>query len=606
MVSLFSVSVTVAAALVPLAVAGPLRLRADQAGAPCDATFDYVVVGGGTAGLTIAARLAEFASVAVVEAGGYYQVDYGNASVVPLLSLTALDVIDPSEAFPRRPEIDWELLTVPQVHANNRIVHYAQGRTLGGSSALNTMSFTRSVASAYKKWADLAGDESYTFDNLLPYFKKSVRLTPPNLEKRNAANATPEYDPRFWGNGSPLDVSWNNYADPSLTWLAKSLQAIGMAINPKGWGSGELYGGSWVPSTIDPAHATRESSQTSFLRYALEKTDIRVYPHSLVTKVLFDGKRATGVSVDTNGTAYKLSARKEVVVSGGTFHSPQLLMVSGIGPRSTLETLDIPVVVDLPGVGQNLRDPVSINTARLINTPSAQQIVANPATEPEALRQYKEEATGPYSSAAGYISYDRLTDELRASLPPATREKLASLPADNPEYQFIAATVVQPDGSVRGALGSTICNTFSSGNVTISTASVFDPPIIDLGWFSDSADIDVLVAGVKRMRQAWASDPAQTISAGPEVLPGADVDTDEEIIEFIRANTMHLFHPSSTCTMGKKGDAYAVVDSNARVFGVEGLRVVDASIFPFSIPGHPQATVYMLGEKIADSIKKGL
>jgi choline dehydrogenase len=243
--------------------------------------------------------------------------------------LTGIDVIDPSETFPHRPEIDWELLTQPQTNAGNRVVHYAQGKTLGGSSALNTMSYVRSSASAYQRWADLVDDSSYSFDKLLPFFKKSVRLTPPNLAKRNAVNATPEYDPNSFGNGSPLDVSWNNWVDPTITWLAKSLQAIGLTINLKGWSAGELNGGSWVPSTIDPEHATRESSQTSFLNYASENTQLVVYPHSQATKILFDGTTATGVRVDTNGTIYTLSASKEVILSAGVFHSPQILMVSG-------------------------------------------------------------------------------------------------------------------------------------------------------------------------------------------------------------------------------------------------------------------------------------
>lgn len=191
------------------------------------------------------------------------------------------------------------------------------------------MSYLRSTASSYQRWADIAGDDSYTFDNLLPYFKKSVRLTPPNLEKRNAANATPEYDPDSFGNGSPLDVSWNNWVDPTISWLAKAQQAIGLEVNPKGGSAGELNGGNWMPSTIDPAHATRESAQTSFLEYALANTDIQVYPHSLATKILFDGTTATGVSVETNGTVYTLSASKEVILSAGAFHSPQILMVSG-------------------------------------------------------------------------------------------------------------------------------------------------------------------------------------------------------------------------------------------------------------------------------------
>jgi choline dehydrogenase len=240
-------------------------------------------------------------------------------------------VINPTPDFPRRPYIDWELLTKPVVNANNRVLHYAQGKTLGGSSALNTMSYTRSSKSAYQRWADQVGDSSYTFDNLLPFYKKSVRLTPPNLAKRNAANATPEYDANSFGNGGPLDVSWNNWVDPTLTWIAKAFQAVGLAINPKGWSAGELSGGSWTPGTIDPAHATRESSQTSFLDYALANTNLKVYHHSLVSKILFNGTKATGISVSTNGTAaYTIAAKKEVILSAGVFHSPQLLMLSGI------------------------------------------------------------------------------------------------------------------------------------------------------------------------------------------------------------------------------------------------------------------------------------
>ncbi|KAF1962851.1 choline dehydrogenase [Byssothecium circinans] len=596
------IAIALLGVVAPLANAGPIRLRADQVGKPGDATFDYVVVGGGAAGLATAARLAEVASVAVIEAGGYYQIEYGNASVVPLLSLTAIDVIDPSENFPRRPEIDWELLTEPQTNANGQVVHYAQGKTLGGSTALNTMSYVRSSASAYQRWVDMVGDESYTFDNLLPYFKKSMRLTPPNLEKRNAANATPVYDPAVFGDAGPLDVSWNNWVDPTISWLAKAQQAAGIEVNPDGWSAGVLNGGSWNPATIDPAHATRESAQTSYLDYAKANTKLKVYAHSLATKIQFDGTVATGVSVSTNGTSYTLSANKEVIVSAGTFHSPQLLLVSGIGPKSTLEALDIPVVADLPGVGKNLRDPVTVNVAHFVNTPNGQGIIANPNTEPEALRQYKEEAAGPYSSVAGYISYTRFSEELRSTLPPETREKLAALPAEGPEVQFIAGTFLFTNGSAMGSLSATHCETFSSGSVSISSANITDAPIIDLGWLSDPADADVLVAGIKRLRQIWSTEPARTISMGAEVLPGKDVETDEELLAYVKANVHQIWHPTSTCSMGKEGDGDAVVDSKGRVFGVRRLRVVDSSIIPFGIPGHPQASLYALAEKIARDV----
>jgi choline dehydrogenase len=466
------------------------------------------------------------------------------------------------------------------------------------------MSYLRSTKGAYRRWADLVEDSSFTFDNLLPYFKKSVHLTPPNLAKRNAPNATPEYDLNAYGNGSPLDVSWNNWVDPTLSWLAKSLQAVGIAVNPKGFSSGELRGGAWLPSTIDPAHATRESSQTSFLNYAIEKTNIKVYPHTLATKILFNGKKAKSVQVNSDGTVYTLSANKEVIVSAGVFNSPKLLMLSGIGPKATLDTFNIPVISDLRGVGKNLQDPISINVGHFVNTPNGQSYIANPATEPEALRQYQEEAAGPYSSAAGYISYERLPDELRNTLSAETLEKLDNFLPDGPDAQYIVGTFLRANGSAMGSISATITRTFSRGSVTITSGDYTSPPSIDLGWFTDPADAEVLIAGIKRLRQAWSSAPALSIRLGAEVTPGDAVQTDEQILNYIKNSANMIWHASSTCSMGKRGDVNAVVDSKARVFGVEGLRVVDMSVVPFALPGHSQANMYMLAEKIADSIKK--
>lgn len=269
-----------------------------------------------------------------------------------------------------------------------------------------------------------------------------------------------------------------------------------------------------------------------------------------------------------------------------------------------MEAHQIPVIVDLPGVGQNLRDPISVGVARFVNTPSAQSIVANPDLKPEALRQYYEEAAGPYSSVAGYIAFDRLPVDLRATLPARTQAKLAAMPSDQPELQYIVGAFLAGNNTI-GATSATVSNVFSSGSVTISSASIADQPVIDLGWFSDPADGDVLVAAIKRLRQAWATEPAQTISAGDEARPGPTVDTDEELLAYIKSSANMMWHASSTCSMGKKNDPNAVVDSKAKVLGVKGLRVVDMSILPFSLPGQPQSTVYALAEKIAQAIKDG-
>lgn len=312
------------------------RLFSSAFGYPgVNASYDYVIIGGGTAGLTLAARLAPHHSVAVIEAGSLYETTNGNNSVVPLLSLTGIAFIDPSETFTPQPLMDWGLVTEPSPDAAGRRIHYAQGKTLGGSSAINTMSYLRGTTGAYAKWAGAVDDESYSFESMLPYFKRSVHLTPPDVVKRNNTNVTVAYDPSaFSAEGGPLQVSWNNWVDPTLTWLAKAVEeGAGLPVSPEGFESGKLAGnGAWVPSTIEPKKAMRSSSESSFLREAIEETDIIVYTLTQATRILFGQSsppKAIGVQVNTQGLDYTISANNEVIVSAGVFHSPQILMVSG-------------------------------------------------------------------------------------------------------------------------------------------------------------------------------------------------------------------------------------------------------------------------------------
>ncbi|GKT61683.1 GMC oxidoreductase [Colletotrichum tofieldiae] len=578
-----------------------------------NASYDYIVVGGGTAGLTLASRLAATsASVAVVEAGGFYEVENGNNSVVPLLSLTGIGFIDPSPNFTPQPLMDWSLVSEPIPGAGGRKVHYAQGKTLGGSSAINTMSYIRGTKGSYDLWADTVGDDSFRWESMLAYFKRSVDLTPPNEEKRQNTNATVRFDLNDYAEeGGPLQVSWNNWVDPTLTWLAKVVQSLGLNISPKGFSSGELVGyGAWVPSTIEPEKAQRSTSESSFLQRAIKDTEIVVYTHSLATKILFDGTQAVGVSVNTQGVEYALSANKEVILTAGTFHSPQLLQVSGIGARKHLEALSIPVVADIPGVGQNLQDPIQIFVAYPVSTPSAQSLTNDPALNPVFVEEYLKSGTGPYSSAAGFLAHERLPNSTLANFTQSTREKLASVPSDWPQLSFIVGSFSTGPGQTSGTLAAYLPLVFSRGNVTISSASIDVQPAINLNWLSDPADVELAVAAVKRLRTAWASPFANTpgFKAGPEALPGDAVQTDKDILEYVRANAGQVWHPVSTVAMGKEEDVEsgkAVVDSNGRVFGVQGLRVADASTFPFALPGHPQSAVYALAEKIAEDIITG-
>ncbi|RAL63856.1 hypothetical protein DID88_003499 [Monilinia fructigena] len=242
----------------------------------------YLVVGGGTAGLVIASRLADVASVGVIEAGGFYEQDNGNYNIVPFGSLQ-MPLAYSAEDYPKQPLVDWDLFSIPQTNAGNRRIHYAQGKTLGGSSALNALSYHRATSGTYQKWAEAVGDESFTFENLLPYYQKSCHLTPPDLEKRNSTSATVVYDPAAFDNSivGPLQVSWNNWVDPTTDALAHAVQSVGLPVSPVGFSSGYLSGhGAWVPSTIEPKQAVRSSSRSSFLEEAIKNTDIMVHAHT--------------------------------------------------------------------------------------------------------------------------------------------------------------------------------------------------------------------------------------------------------------------------------------------------------------------------------------
>lgn len=358
----------------------------------------------------------------VIEAGGFYEQDNGNFSVLLGLSLSS-PFLAATDVFPQNPLVDWGLVSTPQVGAFNRRIYYAQGKTLSGSSALNAMAYHRATIGAYDRWASIVDDQSYAFKNLLPYFRRSCHFTAPNVAKRNTSNATVKYDPSVSDTaGGPLQVSYSNWVDVALTWFQRAFTKIGLPISDVGFNSGILTSkAAWVTSTIDPNLGECSSSQTSFLEQAINNTDIKVYTQAQATKILFQDKTATGVSVTTRGVNYVISANREVILSAGVYHSPQLLMVSGrvvcclwkyrvdifslgIGPRSTLERFNIQVISDLSGVGQNLWDQLIFSVASEINLPVQPQLI----TEPSAASQFLSSASGPYSSLNGMIAFEKI------------------------------------------------------------------------------------------------------------------------------------------------------------------------------------------------------
>ncbi|KAL6719409.1 hypothetical protein ACLMJK_003649 [Lecanora helva] len=584
----------------PITELYPGRLLGSSFGVPgINSTYDYVVVGGGNAGLTIAARLAEGASVAVIEAGGFYEMGNGNLSQIPQDD-TYFAGKDRNDT---NPLIDWGFHTTPQAGALNASPHYARGKTLGGSSARNYMAYQRGTVDSYRMWADRVGDQDYSWTNFLPYFEKSLNFTPPDMNKR-AANATPEYDTATLGQGNgPLSATFTNYAQAFSSWVQKGLSEIGVYPR-KGFTSGQLLGSAYVLNTIEPTLQTRESSETAFLQPALANPNLIVYTQTLAKQIIFDSNKvANAVQIDTAGEVYNLHARKEVIVSAGTFQSPQLLMVSGVGPRASLSQFNIPVVADRPGVGQNMWDHILFGPAYRVNVITGSSL-ANPSFAAEAAADYNRDQTGILANTGGdFLAWEKIPASSRRNFTNATETALSYFPADWPEIEYLNVggyfgyqnnfiTGGPNDGYNYGSIPIALVAPLSRGNISISSADMADAPLINPNWLTHPADVAVAVAGYKRTRQLFATKAMAPVLIGPEAFPGPSVQTDAEILTLIRQSLNTVYHAAATCAMGRTNDTNAVVDSKARVIGVKNLRVVDASAFPILPPGHPMATVF--------------
>lgn len=570
-------------------------------GVPGNATYDYVVVGGGTAGLTLATRLAQNGSysVAVVEAGSFYELGNGNYSVVPA-SATHFTGADPTDV---NPVIDWAFVTTPQAGLGGRRLHYARGKCLGGSSARNYFLYQRGTRDAYATWANEVGDSSYEFDAFLPYLERSVDFTQANNSLRfpNASYTFAGANQSFSTNGGPLQVTIPNYADAFATWLLQAFPQIGVPL-ASDFVSGRLEGINWAMVTLDPKYMTRSSSETSFLRTAIVETGLITYLSTQAEKILFNGTRATGVLVNSSGLAYTLSANKEVILSAGTFQSPQLLMVSGVGPSSTLSQFGIDTISNLPGVGQNMWDHIFFGPSYQVNLITHSSL-GNPAFAAAATEQFLANATGIMTTAGGdTVGWEKLPKPERDALPKSAIAALAKFPADWPEIEYLMLDGYAGDnenyitgapqtpynyGSVVAALVAPL----SRGNVTIRSASTHDLPVVNPNWFTDPTDRQLGIAAFKRLRQVMDTQTMRNVTIGEEVYPGRNVSSDAQIEKAIEQIAITVYHAAGTCKMGRKNDTMAVVDNRARVFGVEGLRVVDASAFPFLPPGHPMSTI---------------
>uniref|UniRef100_A0A0B7JVM3 Glucose-methanol-choline oxidoreductase N-terminal domain-containing protein n=1 Tax=Bionectria ochroleuca TaxID=29856 RepID=A0A0B7JVM3_BIOOC len=572
-------------------------------------TFDYIVVGGGTAGNTIGYRLAKAGfSVAIVEAGSFLEISK------PILATSPGGVTAGSGAslLDSNPLTDWRFVTQPQTNIDNREIHYARGKILGGSSQLNFWYITdlprARWLSGLRKW-----------DQMLPHFKNSATFTGPDNIKRGA-NAITKYDAdAFSTAGGPLQVSYANFVPSWATVVEKALSSFGFK-SLDGFNSGKLLGYSYTTTTVRPEGEIRSSSADFVKTARSEKlATLKVFTQTLAKKILFDcNKKAHGVQVSTNGLGYTLKAKKEVIISGGAFQSPQILMVSGVGPKDQLEKFNINVVADLPGVGQNLWDHVLFGPTFEINglVDTLSGAINDPAVLEGALQAYIQQQAGPLTSnQVELLGWEKLPDEYRSKFSSETQKALSYFPSDWPEVEFIPLNAYisdwmfpllqQPvDGKKYTSLTGALVAPLSRGNITLQSADTSDHPLINPNFLGDKGDQEVAIALYRRLRDVARADVLKAI-VGAEAYPGAEYQTDEEILSVLRSGMMTVWHAACTCKMGKPTDKMAVIDSKARVFGVKGLRVVDASAFPVLIPGHPQGTVYALAEKIAYEIING-
>lgn len=338
---------------------------------------------------------------------------------------------------------------------------------------------------------------------------------------------------------------------------------------------------------------------------------LAIHAQTLAKRIIFDGKAARSVEVETEGSLYRINAKREVILSCGALQTPQLLMVSGVGEERLLSQYNIPLVHALPGVGQNLQDNPGFGLSFNVNIDTAVKIIKNPSLMLKAVNEYNDDRTGFLtSSGADAVNFEKITHHAAYRLSPSAVQDLASFSADWPEVQYWPLTTWPgqdgPGDSVATFVAGLIAP-LSRGSVSIRSKDMIDAPVVDAGWLTHPTDIEVAIGAVRRMQQfinTRAMRPVLKTGPGDRAgLTKTDFDLEDlEILELIQKQLSTFFHAAGTCKMGTRGDKTAVIDSKAKVLGMENLRVVDLSGVPFLPPGQPQATVYMLAEKIADIV----
>ncbi|KAJ4489913.1 hypothetical protein J3R30DRAFT_6753 [Lentinula aciculospora] len=622
-------TITVMAALLGKSLSTPLK-RAQITGITPDAatfaqsSFDYVIVGGGTAGLVLAARLTENSAVnvGVIEAGET-RFDEADVNTPAYLGQGLFN-----------PLFDWSYESVPQATLNGRSVGLSHGKMIGGSSALNFMVWQRGSQGDYDNWSQLGIDGGWDWAGLLPYFEKTESVTPGPLDTpynftESAGVGSGE------GESGPLPISYNNFYSTIEGPYAQSLLSLGVPKNadPDNGDTTGFFNGA---ASVDAQSGNRTHSGRNYLLPNAGRSNLAVLVGAQATRIQFSqtasggNASATGVQFTASGTNYTVLAGKEVILSAGSLHTPQLLELSGIGDETRLSALGIPIIVANSDVGENLQDHQTLYSEFLLadpDIPTINTLFSNASFAATQEEQYLTNHTGFFTytpSAVSFLPLQQLwtDDELHTALAQLQTEIAQANISTFISNQF----QLQIDGIkqglvaqmellfLAGVLGETstdqenfvdIANMasrpFSRGTIHINTTNPLASPQIDTAYLQFSFDKQVLLKGAQLIRNLSQTAPLSSFISSP-LSPSADVSTDDDFENFITENVSTEWHYVGTASLGPLGEG-GVVDSNLIVYGTSNLRVVDASIMPMQIGAHIQATVYAIAEKAADIIK---